>query len=135
MKQKLYRRIAAAAVGAAIVTVGVGGIATAVTVGDGTGDAETRACVLQAIKPSKDGSNAVAVGKRTGCDNTVSWVRVELKHKMPLPPDTVVAQNTYQNVKELTSGRAQTTGRGGAVYYTKVISSTGASTESSDLVW
>lgn len=84
------------------------------------------ACQLLAYTPIRDGSNAKARGGRTGCSNQVSWLDVRLMHQQPgVLPDTIVASNRYNNVTTMTNGTAQTTGRLGAVYFTRTASSTG----------
>lgn len=116
----------------AIATLGLGGVAMAATDSGEPIGQETRACTLYANKPFKSGTNVVAEGGRTGCSNRVDWVSVQLKHAQPYPlPHTIVASNKYTSVIDL-NGRAQTTGRSGAVYYTYTVSSTGATMQSSN---
>lgn len=121
--KKTRNRVVALALFGALAFSGIGvGVASAATT--------SSSCVLLASTPYRSGSNVVAKGGRTGCTNTVAWVRVELKHQQRYAPDTVVAQNTYTNVKTVEGIRAQTTGRSWALYFTKTISSTGSTLSS-----
>lgn len=124
--RKFRTSIAALALGAAGLVVGVGLPAGAATVEPMAG------CNLIAQVPTYSSGNATAKGGRgDSCAATVPWVEVKLMHVQAGPlPDTNMKTVQRANVKNETWSASNPSTKG-AVYRTLTRSSTGASAQSS----